>query len=368
MGPPEVSPTLGDVVPPPCLAIVAGRVEARIRQLVDTEARRWGAVDPDLAEPVEALGRLILAGGKRLRPAFFYWGLVTAGGDPDDPVIDDVGAALELLHAFALAHDDVVDDSSTRRGRPAVHMDFTDRHQRERWRGEGRRFGEGVAVLVGDLAHVYADMLVTGLPGPAVAVWNELRVELNMGQFLDVSGTARGAVDEATAWRITRLKSAKYTIERPLHLGAAAADGLDRLSDTFTRYGVPLGEAFQLRDDVLGVFGDQVLTGKPVGDDLREGKPTPLLAAACRRADAPGRLILNRVGDPHLTPADIRTIQTLLVDCGALAEVEAAILRRRAEALSALALLEGSEVPADRRATVVEGLTELADFVVRRPA
>src|SRR5689334_13785664 len=151
---------------------IADRVADRIEGLLDAEIERWKAVDPDLAAPLESLRELVLAGGKRLRPAFCHWAFVGAGGDPLDPVVVDAGGALELLHTFALIHDDVMDGSITRRGLDAVHVDFMARHAVSAWRGEGRRFGEGVAILVGDLAFVYADMLLAGAPRSAIAVFD----------------------------------------------------------------------------------------------------------------------------------------------------------------------------------------------------
>jgi geranylgeranyl diphosphate synthase type I len=181
----------------------------------------------------------------------------------DDPAIIDTGAAFELLHAFALVHDDVMDGSSTRRGEPTIHSTFDAEHSSNQWNGESRRFGEGVAILVGDLAEVYADRLMSNAPQAAFETWNELKIELNIGQFLDVLGAARGEVDLTTARRIVRYKSGKYTIERPLHVGAALAGRLDELQTPLSRYGEPLGEAFQLRDDILGTFGDSARTGSP---------------------------------------------------------------------------------------------------------
>ncbi len=203
--------------------LITDRVERRLEQLLSAESDRWSALDPELAAPLGSLRRLLLAGGKRLRPLFCYWGFVGAGGDPDDPRIVDAGAAFELLHAFALLHDDVMDGSPVRRGDRTTHLSFIERHADNSWIGEARRFGEGVAILVGDLAFVYADQLLGGASGPAWAIWNELRIELNIGQYLDVIGTARRERGEARTSMIARYKSGKYTIERPLHLGAMLA-------------------------------------------------------------------------------------------------------------------------------------------------
>ena len=190
-------------------------MEARIDALLEGEASRWGLVDPELVPPIESLRRFVLDGGKRLRPAFCHWAFVGAGGDPADPAVVDAGAALELLHAFALLHDDVMDGSRLRRGRTTVHIDFAARHVAASWRGEARRFGEGVAILVGDLAFVYADLLMVGVPLAATEIFNELRVELNIGQALDLIGTAEARRDQPMARRIARYKSGKYTVERP---------------------------------------------------------------------------------------------------------------------------------------------------------
>ena len=325
-------------VGPRSLAEVGGRAEQRILELIDAELLRWREIDLDLVEPLAALRDLITAGGKRLRPAFCHWAFVGAGGDPDDAVAIDAGAALELLHTFALVHDDVMDGSDFRRGRPAVHRYFITEHERAAWRSEPRRFGEGAAILVGDFAFVYADMLFASAPPAARPVFDELRLELCVGQYLDLVGTASGSSEGTKAERIERYKSGKYTVERPLHMGAALAGRLDELAAPLSAVGLPLGEAFQLRDDLLGVFGDAEVTGKPVGDDLREGKLTPLVAAAVARADASAGALLERLGSPDLTAAEIAALQAVLVETGARDEVEAAIERRVDEGLAALAV------------------------------
>nr|MDP9019320.1 polyprenyl synthetase family protein [Actinomycetota bacterium] len=220
-------------------------------------------------------------------------------------------------------------------------------------------FGDGVAILVGDLAFVYADMLVGAAPPAARAVYDELRIELNIGQYLDVLGAARGPADLATARRITTYKSGKYTVERPLHVGAALAGRLDELAAPLSDYGLPLGEAFQLRDDLLGAFGDAVSTGKPVGDDLREGKPTPLMAVATERATGGAGRALRRVGDPRLTAEDVTELQEILVAVGARDEIERTIERLVVEALDAV-----KAAPLAEEAQVA--LTELANYVAWR--
>jgi geranylgeranyl diphosphate synthase type I len=323
---------------PPSLATVASRVDERLRSLLAAEEARWSAFDPDLEEPIREIGRLVLAGGKRLRPAFTYWGFVGAGGDPDDPRVIDAGGAFELMHAFALFHDDVMDDATSRRGALTTHTKYARQHEVAGWAGEARRFGDGVAILVGDLAFVYADQLMAGASPQAWAVWNELRVELNVGQILDILGGVRNDRRRDKAERICRYKSGKYTIERPLHLGAvmAAPEREAELLPALSAYGLPLGDAFQMRDDVMGAFGDEALTGKPVGGDLREGKPTPLLARAVEAATPAQLDVLDMVGRPGLSDSDVSRIQQVIVDTGALADLEDTITRLTDEALTAI--------------------------------
>ena len=331
----------------------AERVEARLAALLAAERARWTPVDPDATDLFDALERLLLAPAKRLRPAFCYWGFVAAGGDLADDRPVTAGAAFELLHAFALLHDDVMDGSWLRRGQPACHVDQAGRHDAGGWAGESRRFGDGVAILAGDLAYAYADDLMRPAPDAARAVWAELRLELNIGQYLDILGTARRERRGEVAERIARYKSGRYTVERPLHVGALLADPpapADLLAG-LSGYGVPLGDVFQFRDDLLGAFGDAQLTGKPVGDDLREGKPTVLLALAAARADPLQAEILAAVGDPELSPADVAAIQDVLVATGAVAELEARIDVLVVEALDGLA---GAPIAAEARSALVE--------------
>lgn len=344
---------------PASLLLVAERVEQRLRDLLDAEVERWTALDDNLCEPLLALRTFVLDGGKRIRPAFCHWGFVGAGGNPADGRIADAGAAFELLQAFALIHDDVMDGSATRRGRAAVHQAYADTHAAQRLRGESRRFGEGVAVLIGDLAHVYADGFMADAPQVAVAIWRELRVELNVGQYLDVVGTARANTDLASARRIARYKSGKYTIERPLHVGAAIAGRFPELEAPLSAYGDPLGEVFQLRDDLLGAFGDEARTGKPVGDDLREGKPTPMLAIATERAAPKDLTVLSLVGSADLSPDDVAAVQAVLVGTGAVAEIESAIDRLTNESIKAI---QTAPITSEARAALVE----LAEYVAWR--
>jgi geranylgeranyl diphosphate synthase type I len=343
---------------PPAVAVVAGPVRARLERTLDEHERIWTDIDPALDVPLQAIRQLVLAGGKRLRPAFCYWGFRAAGGAPDDPLVVDAGAAFELLHAFALIHDDVMDGSALRRGSQTVHVAFAAVHDQQRWRGEPRRFGDGVAILAGDLSSVLADVLLAHAPPPALEVWNQLRLEVNIGQYLDVLGAAEGTDDLARARQIARYKSGKYTVERPLHLGAALVGGLEHLRPALSAYGEPLGEAFQLRDDLLGVFGDPAITGKPVGEDLREGKPTPLLVIARRRAEGADKRLVDRVGR-DISDKDVDALREIFERTGARRAIEHDIDELTSRAA---ACLDESPIPADVR----EPLAQLAAYIGSR--
>ena len=336
-------------------------VERELDAFLAIEADRWRRVDERLAEPVGVLRDFVQSGGKRLRPAFCLWGAAGAGSDPDDPGAVRVAAALELLHAFALIHDDVMDGATTRRNRPAVHRHLEHDHARRGWTGEARRCAEGLAVLIGDLAFAYADHLARDLTGAARAIWDELRIELTMGQWLDVTGAAGGDADLDTAARIAVYKSGRYTVERPLHLGAAVGGAFDTLGPHFSAFGLPLGEAFQLRDDLLGVYGDPDATGKPVGDDLREGKPTVLVALAKELATGEDRRTLRLVGRTDLGADEVEALRTAIERCGAREAVEERIADRLAGARRAL---DRAPVPADVR----DGLAALAVSCTERVA
>ena len=349
--------------PPESLQHIASAVEARIDEFLSAEVERWKAIHPDLAEPLMLLRTNILSGGKRLRPAFCHWAFVGAGGDSEDPLIVDAGAALELLHSCAILHDDVMDASRVRHGTETVHYAHEARHRRASWSGEARRFGDGVAMLLGDLAFVYADLLLAGTNDEVAEVFTELRLEVNLGQYLDLVGTARRDSDLDTARRISLYKSGKYTVERPLHLGAALADrlnGSDGLADALSGYGLAVGEAFQLRDDLLGAFGDPSVTGKPVGEDFREGKPTPLYALAVSHAAAGDLRSLEALyGTPDLSDDQIAALRDLLTRTGARSAVEERIRTLVEEGVAAL---EGAGLAADAS----QELEALARFVAER--
>jgi geranylgeranyl diphosphate synthase type I len=324
-------------------ATLRARVEAALAAFLARQRDRLTAIDADLSPVAAALSDFVLGGGKRLRPAFAYWGYRGAGGADSDRVVAAL-ASLELLHACALIHDDVMDSSDTRRGEPAVHRRFAELHAAAHWAGDPAGFGTGAAILLGDLclgwsAEMYDE---SGLPLDALAAargtYDQMRTEVMAGQYLDVLAQAdvRHSSRER-AGRIARYKSAKYTVERPLLLGGRLAGAAPDVLAAYSAYGLPLGEAFQLRDDVLGVFGDPSATGKPAGDDLREGKRTYLVAAAYEAASPTGRAVLDaRLGDRELTAAGVAELRALIIDTGALADTEARIAELTAAALTAL--------------------------------
>lgn len=336
-------------------ADLQGRVHTHLTAFLAAQNPRLAAISEAMGPVAEALQEFVLDGGKRLRPAFLYWGWRGAGA-PDSEQILKAASCLELLHACALIHDDVMDGSDTRRGRPSVHRRFAALHRVESWRGHPEAFGTAAAILLGDLCLVWADQLLDecGLDQESLRrgrpVFDEMRTELMAGQYLDLLEQATGGTGVDGALRVARYKTAKYTIERPLHLGGVLAGADIALLEAYSAYGIPLGEAFQLRDDVLGVFGDPEVTGKPAGDDLREGKCTALVAAASVRADPGQAAALRRlVGDPLLDEQGVTRLRAVITDTGALAEVEAMIAMKLAECR---ACLDRIELPAEARSAL----------------
>ena len=340
------------------------RVQKSLDEFISRQLPVLDGISEELGPLTDALSDLV-AGGKRLRPAFCYWGFRGAGGQDCDEIVA-AAAALELFQACALIHDDVMDGSDTRRGQPAVHRRFASLHRAEGWTGDPESFGTGGAILLGDLCLSWSDEMLgwSGLPAERLLaghrVYAEMRTELMGGQYLDLLEQARGGGSVERALRVARYKSAKYTIEKPLHLGAALAGAGPAVLEGYSRYGLPLGEAFQLRDDVLGVFGDPAVTGKPAGDDLREGKRTALVAMALENADrAQAAVVRRHLGDPHLSPEGVAALRTVLGDTGALARVESLITALTDDALTAL-----RAVPVDGEAREV--LEQLAGAVTCR--
>jgi geranylgeranyl diphosphate synthase, type I len=310
------------------------RVATALDGFLDEQAERLRPLGDDAARLL-AEARAVVSGGKRFRAAFCFWGFHAVAGSSYDDSVDDAlvraCAALELLHASALAHDDYMDASDTRRGRPATHRGFAAEHRADGWRGDPEQYGASAAILLGDLLLSWSDELLRrcGLPTDrvvsALEVFDRCRTEVITGQFLDVSVQARGAADVEAAMTVLRYKSAKYSIERPLHIGATLAGGSADQLRQLSAFGLPLGEAFQLRDDLLGVFGDPSTTGKPAGDDLVEGKRTVLVALALDGASPADAARLDAALGTSLTDVDVAELRAVIDASGAHEQVEQVI-------------------------------------------
>lgn len=355
----------------PSAVELASAVTDQLREYLHERRRDCAYIGSDYAELTAALEEFVLRGGKRLRPAFAYWGwraVVEPPDAPADPGVLRLFAALELLQACALVHDDVIDDSATRRGFPTVHRLFTEQHTGRTWRGSAKQFGLSAAILAGDLALAWADDVVAGADLPVDAhrrvqqVWRDIRTEVLGGQYLDIVAESSGAESVASAMNVNTYKTASYTVARPLQLGAAAAADRPDVQEIFHRIGNDLGVAFQLRDDVLGVFGDPAVTGKPSGDDLRSGKRTVLLAEALELADksdpAAAKLLRTSVGT-ELSDAQVGELCRAIESVGALAAVEEHIELLTSRALDILAA-------APVHASAKAGLSELARWAANR--
>lgn len=337
-------------------------VDARIRSFLDERRAAAAAISPDLSPILDAVDGLT-TGGKRMRAGFLHWGwhAVAAArpdapsttGSPEDPEWDAIVAmasAVEVFHAAALVHDDVMDSSDTRRGQPSVHRRLEGVHRASEWAGRGDAFGLNGAILVGDLLLGWADDLARAgaaalsaeRGAAAMRVFSTMREEVGYGQFLDVLEEAAWVRQDPQsllqrAHTVAVYKSARYSVEAPLVLGATMAGGSEQQLEALSGYGVPVGTAFQMRDDILGVFGDPEVTGKPAGDDLREGKRTVLIELARREMAAGPRTTLDELlGDDGLALDQIRMLQRAIADAGALERLEGMIDRAVGGALEAL--------------------------------
>lgn len=336
---------------------------------VDDATTRVRHVEP-FTEATDALRTFLLSGGKRLRPTFAWWGWRAAGGSASGPDAEGVlhaVAALELIQACALIHDDLMDDSDSRRSAPTVHVAFSRLHSARGWHGSSSRFGAAAAILVGDVALAWADDMFASAPLPAATlatarpVWHAMRTEMLAGQYLDMHTQVTGNTSAQAAEAVNALKTAAYTVARPLHLGAALAGASGEVLDVLRSFGHDIGIAFQLRDDLLGVFGDPAVTGKPAGDDLREGKRTLLVARGLElAASSPSarRSIEAAVGDPGLDPSTLDTARRALADVGAVDAVEAEIGQLAARARSTLTAADIDGVARDRLLALAHAATD----------
>ncbi|WP_420175750.1 polyprenyl synthetase family protein [Luteococcus sp. OSA5] len=348
-----------------------GAVQAAITQFLEARNHELTAIGDELALPLE-LAKTFTGGGKRVRPAFGYWGRIAAGGSPDDgESLVRAAASLDMLHVSALMHDDVMDDSDTRRGVPAAHLQFADLHRSRGGRGSTDAFGRAGAILLGDLLLVWSEQMLStsGLPAQeldrARPLIEAMRTEVTCGQFLDViaqSAPATADLEEAiaTANRVVEYKTNRYTVQRPLQFGAALGGADEELLEQLALFASPIGRAFQFRDDLLGIFGDEQLTGKPAGDDLREGKRTVLVAHALAAAPKDQAAELDAMlGNPQLDAAAVERGRQIITASGAKESVEQIIDQAYDTAIAAL----------DKASITDEGrtaLTALAQACVRR--
>jgi geranylgeranyl diphosphate synthase type I len=324
------------------------------RQKLENELSLWLAVKQDRAKEVvpaseELTGVLsdyVFRGGKRLRPALLYYSYRSCGGTSDQTVLP-LTMAVELLHTYLLAHDDIMDRAEMRRGEPAVHLVFRDLHRSRDWAGDSDHFGQSVAILLGDLAQAYSMELFASTPADDMD-WPELRSafcsmvqEVIVGQYLEMTAGYREDLGEEELLRVLRMKSGRYSVEWPMHLGAILAGAAAQTREGLCRYGSLMGEAFQLQDDLLGMFGDPERVGKPVGEDLAEGKFTVLLHHALRQAPPESReLLAKALGNPDLTPEEVSKAQEVIRETGAEEKVGQMIDERMGAAQAILASLE----------------------------
>ena len=353
-------------------------IEGTLADFLAAQIAALDATDPALGGLARTTRDLVLAGGKRLRPTFAYWGWRAVSDDPVEPILPAL-ASLELMHTFALVHDDVMDQSATRRGRPTAHRIFAAQHRGADRLGDPDHFGATSAILVGDLCLVWADQLLARTPLSTAtlfavrACYDRMRIEAIAGQYLDVLGeTQPDSWSVERALLVARHKTASYTVQRPLQFGLALA-GPDSsgphadVDDAYSRYGQAVGEAFQLCDDLLGVYGDPAVTGKPAGDDLRSGKPTTLLMLAHQLATPAQLAELAPDSAGAVIPADgsggpnLARLAEVIAETGAPAQAEALIRQRVDEGVAALS---AAPISTEARAA----LTDLAVSATHRPA
>lgn len=328
------------------LSLLPGQVRACLAEFFSTQQPLAKTMGQPLPQLFELLQSYVLEGGKRIRPMFAWVGFGAGGGfaqaNTNLSAVLRAVSSLELIQACALIHDDFIDSSDTRRGKPTIHKVIEKEHAEQSWLGDSGHFGASVSVLVGDLALVWADDMFhgCGLAAPALAratePWAHMRTEVISGQLLDIYNEVGGSNSIDRAMRVNELKTASYTIERPLHLGAALAGADADIIAGLRHFGQKVGVAFQLRDDLLGVFGDSSLTGKPTGDDLREGKRTVLTALALEHADPEQAAFIEAgIGNVH-TPAEIAALSTAIRDTGVEARIEDMIISLTKEGIHAL--------------------------------
>ena len=352
-------------------------VSQRLDNFAAFQSRDTAEMGPDAGDFIAASAAAI-QGGKRLRARFCLtgWRAVAETGSRSTPATESViaaAAALEIFHAAALVHDDLIDNSDTRRGRAASHRALEQAHRDAGWHGDAASFGRSSAILLGDLLVAWSDDLLEaalrGHPFAAAtrAEYALMRRDVTIGQLLDITEESAWSVSPPSALleralRVVSLKSARYSVTEPIVLGATLAGADDALVSALREFGNPVGMAFQLRDDVLGVFGDPQVTGKPAGDDLREGKRTALIAITRENLSVSQRTELDAaLGDPTLSDDAVTALQQMIRDSGALERIESMIAE----------YTEAAEVALARAALQPEATTALrtlADAAITRSA
>ena len=354
-------------------------IQVELDEFLEARRQEFLGISDDLT-PLVDFAEGLLAGGKRFRAQFCYWswaGYLEDGQKPSEQdlrSIVGICAALEMFHAAALVHDDLIDQSATRRGNPAVHKQFENLHQSSHWIGSPERFGAASSILVGDLllnwsSEIFGNAVLNArnlqIEQACRAEFSKMRVEIMAGQYLDVleenAGPTRDSSEAvARANRVMLYKTAKYSIEAPLLIGAAFAGASVDTRRNLGAFAVPLGLAFQLRDDVLGVFGDPKITGKPAGDDLREGKRTVLIGLTCETLSGSVRKIFDEMlSSRDLSAEQIAFLQQTIIGSGALKKTEKLIEELGAQSLD---VLTGIHMQADAHAA----LRQLANQVMNR--
>ena len=326
----------------PGIPEIRSAIDAELEQFTRLRASEISEIDIHLAPVASVLTEYVLDGGKRFRPIFAYLGYLGSGATPSREVLRAC-AALELVHVCALIHDDVMDGSDARRNKPALHKKFEELHRSSGYAGDPAKFGIAAAILLGDLALVWSDQLLleSGIStqqfNSASSVFHQMRAELMAGQYLDVLEGSLGKSDRSRSLKIARYKSGRYSIERPLIFGAALAGATSTLRNSYSKYGLPLGEAFQLRDDILGVFGETEVTGKPSGDDIREGKRTVLMALVTELVSSEDLAQIEAaLGNSTISESELENVQKIIIESGALSKCEELITSLLDEALLAL--------------------------------
>ena len=330
--------------PPQALAAFKQRVDVVLQERLSEPLARIRAASDVLVPVADELAAFV-AEGKRIRPALLYLGFQAAGGD-DLTRVDGPALALEMLHTCALLHDDVIDRATTRRNRPTTHVTFASRHRDAEWAGDPDAYGEAMAILIGDLAFVQADELFLQAQVPHEPLlegfrrFTALREEVMIGQTLDLYAATAGVTSREAAVTIATLKSGRYSVARPLEVGALLAGASARQADQLRAFGDPLGRAFQVRDDLLGVFGDTDTTGKSRDSDLAEGKRTLLIAEAYERVEPADRALLDQHLGTDLDASTADQIRRMLETSGARSATEDYVDEQIAIAREQLAKLD----------------------------